>query len=157
MRKFVYKLVLVTRFSWFIVNWLWIKFPLFSIIFCNWTCHSTVCWTLVHLKKFMINNLSFVTLPCWNNSWKDLSKNKLSTFDGLGCCLLLTRTTFDLQVRVEAFCWGAGTALGELPPYFVARAHRWWPAWEIFYYTKVVPITTSFLINFSLCDIDKLW
>jgi len=25
---------------------------------------------------------------------------------------------------VEAFCWGAGTALGELPPYFVARAHR---------------------------------
>ena len=29
-----------------------------------------------------------------------------------------------VQVRVEAFCWGAGTALGELPPYFVARAHR---------------------------------
>ena len=28
------------------------------------------------------------------------------------------------KVRVEAFCWGAGTALGELPPYFVARAHR---------------------------------
>lgn len=28
------------------------------------------------------------------------------------------------KVRVEAFMWGAGTALGELPPYFVARAHR---------------------------------
>ena len=28
------------------------------------------------------------------------------------------------KVRVEAFCWGAGTALGELPPYFMARAHR---------------------------------
>lgn len=28
------------------------------------------------------------------------------------------------KVRIEAFCWGAGTALGELPPYFVARAHR---------------------------------
>ena len=25
------------------------------------------------------------------------------------------------KVRVEAFCWGAGTALGELPPYFMAR------------------------------------
>ncbi len=31
---------------------------------------------------------------------------------------------FNDQVRVEAFCWGAGTALGELPPYFMARAHR---------------------------------
>jgi len=28
------------------------------------------------------------------------------------------------KVRVEAFCWGFGTALGELPPYFMARAHR---------------------------------
>jgi len=28
------------------------------------------------------------------------------------------------KVRIEAFCWGAGTALGELPPYFMARAHR---------------------------------
>ncbi|XP_022698242.1 vacuole membrane protein 1-like isoform X3 [Varroa jacobsoni] len=26
------------------------------------------------------------------------------------------------KVRVEAFMWGAGTALGELPPYFMARA-----------------------------------
>lgn len=29
-----------------------------------------------------------------------------------------------LQVRLEAFMWGAGTALGELPPYFMARAAR---------------------------------
>ena len=28
------------------------------------------------------------------------------------------------KVRVESFCWGVGTALGELPPYFMARAHR---------------------------------
>lgn len=26
------------------------------------------------------------------------------------------------KVRVEAFMWGAGTALGELPPYFLAKA-----------------------------------
>jgi hypothetical protein len=25
-------------------------------------------------------------------------------------------------VFLEAFCWGAGTAIGELPPYFVSRA-----------------------------------
>uniref|UniRef100_A0A0K0G2K3 Ectopic P granules protein 3 (inferred by orthology to a C. elegans protein) n=1 Tax=Strongyloides venezuelensis TaxID=75913 RepID=A0A0K0G2K3_STRVS len=28
------------------------------------------------------------------------------------------------KVRVEAFCWGAGTAIGELPPYFMARAAK---------------------------------
>lgn len=28
------------------------------------------------------------------------------------------------KVRVEAFLWGAGTALGELPPYFMAKASR---------------------------------
>ena len=28
------------------------------------------------------------------------------------------------KVRIEAFCWGVGTALGELPPYFMAKAHR---------------------------------
>lgn len=28
------------------------------------------------------------------------------------------------KVRWEAFLWGAGTALGELPPYFMAKASR---------------------------------
>lgn len=28
------------------------------------------------------------------------------------------------KVRIESFMWGAGTALGELPPYFMARAAR---------------------------------
>lgn len=28
------------------------------------------------------------------------------------------------KVRLEAFMWGAGTALGELPPYFLSRASR---------------------------------
>ena len=28
------------------------------------------------------------------------------------------------KIRLECFMWGAGTALGELPPYFMARAAR---------------------------------
>ena len=28
------------------------------------------------------------------------------------------------KVRFPAMCWGAGTALGELPPYFMAKAAR---------------------------------
>ena len=31
---------------------------------------------------------------------------------------------FISKVRIEALCLGAGTALGELPSYFMARAHR---------------------------------
>jgi hypothetical protein len=29
--------------------------------------------------------------------------------------------TILLAVQIEAFLWGFGTALGELPPYFIAR------------------------------------
>ena len=28
------------------------------------------------------------------------------------------------KVRIESMMWGMGTALGELPPYFMARAAR---------------------------------
>lgn len=36
----------------------------------------------------------------------------------------MTFWTVMSKVRLEAFMWGAGTALGELPPYFMARAAR---------------------------------
>jgi hypothetical protein len=34
----------------------------------------------------------------------------------------VTFITVFFAVSLEAFLWGAGTAIGELPPYFVARA-----------------------------------
>jgi hypothetical protein len=30
--------------------------------------------------------------------------------------------TILLAVQIEAFLWGLGTALGELPPYFIAKS-----------------------------------
>ncbi|KAJ8921223.1 hypothetical protein NQ315_013695 [Exocentrus adspersus] len=38
--------------------------------------------------------------------------------------LTITILSIMSKVRLEAMCWGAGTALGELPPYFMARAAR---------------------------------
>lgn len=38
--------------------------------------------------------------------------------------MVVTIFTIMAKVRFEAFMWGAGTALGELPPYFMARAAR---------------------------------
>ena len=34
------------------------------------------------------------------------------------------RRPADAQVRLPAFAWGLGTAIGELPPFFAARAAR---------------------------------
>ncbi|XP_060534127.1 vacuole membrane protein 1-like isoform X2 [Cylas formicarius] len=44
--------------------------------------------------------------------------------DGEGDGIPVTILTIMSKVRLEAMCWGAGTALGELPPYFMARAAR---------------------------------
>lgn len=38
--------------------------------------------------------------------------------------LPITLWTIMTKVRIEAMMWGAGTAIGELPPYFMARAAR---------------------------------
>merc|ERR1712168_836891 len=38
--------------------------------------------------------------------------------------MTITIFTIMSKVRLESFMWGAGTALGELPPYFMARAAR---------------------------------
>jgi len=37
------------------------------------------------------------------------------------------------KVRLEAFMWGAGTAIAELPPYFMARAGEYTlrPVWNL--------------------------
>lgn len=41
-----------------------------------------------------------------------------------GKTMSITFLSIMSKVRLEAMCWGAGTALGELPPYFMARAAR---------------------------------
>ncbi|GMR43642.1 hypothetical protein PMAYCL1PPCAC_13837, partial [Pristionchus mayeri] len=38
--------------------------------------------------------------------------------------LAITLWSIVAKIRVEAFLWGVGTAIGELPPYFMARAAR---------------------------------
>ena len=61
----------------------------------------------------------------------NLQKPKLllRTYTGISFVIFFYYYYFSIwaimsKVRIEAFCWGAGTALGELPPYFMARAHR---------------------------------
>uniref|UniRef100_A0AAR5Q4E2 SAP domain-containing protein n=2 Tax=Dendroctonus ponderosae TaxID=77166 RepID=A0AAR5Q4E2_DENPD len=44
--------------------------------------------------------------------------------EGEASTLPVTILAIMSKVRLEAMCWGAGTALGELPPYFMAKAAR---------------------------------
>ncbi|XP_018017043.1 vacuole membrane protein 1 isoform X2 [Hyalella azteca] len=44
--------------------------------------------------------------------------------DSVEAAPVLNIWTIMSKVRLEAFMWGAGTALGELPPYFMARGAR---------------------------------
>lgn len=53
------------------------------------------------------------------NRWTFTHFKQCPEFDGTP-----TVPVFDIYraVIIEAFLWGLGTAIGELPPYFVARA-----------------------------------
>ncbi|KAB7505863.1 Vacuole membrane protein 1 [Armadillidium nasatum] len=44
--------------------------------------------------------------------------------DEVSSLSIISILTIMSKVRLEAFMWGAGTALGELPPYFMARGAR---------------------------------
>merc|ERR1712226_1078799 len=51
---------------------------------------------------------------------KILCPGEKGTYQTMAISLL----TIMSKVRLESFMWGAGTAIGELPPYFMARAAR---------------------------------
>lgn len=59
--------------------------------------------------QILNNQLYFFRILCPKD---EISSDSLSIF------------TIMSKVRLEAFMWGAGTALGELPPYFMARGAR---------------------------------
>jgi len=60
---------------------------------------------------------------------------------------------FDLlpQIQLEAVLWGIGTALGELPPYFISRAGE--IACHFFHYSDILLYVTLYTI--SLIAVQK--
>lgn len=59
------------------------------------------------------------------------------------------------KVRFEAFLWGAGTALGELPPYFMAKVILTWQEHESFQKQQIS--NWKMFINFAGIAIIWLW
>lgn len=91
----------------------------------------------VDLKTAPYDTIQLKRAPSWLD--KDCSEFGPAMFtpvDGLRVPL----SSILPQVQVEAVLWGIGTALGELPPYFISRAgvwtHEYYSSQRIFYPTK---------------------
>lgn len=72
-------------------------------------------------------HIASVTIAAWECRSTDFPEPpypaEITCLQG-GESMSITLWTIMSKVRLEAFMWGAGTALGELPPYFMARAAR---------------------------------
>ena len=66
-----------------------------------------------------------------NVSSPSLSSGAESSTSTIAQVVAVSLWSIMTKVRLEAFMWGAGTALGELPPYFMARAGE-------FYLIKII-------------------
>lgn len=69
----------------------------------------------VTLAAYECNSLNFPEPPY---------PNEIVCPDDVKSTVVPTMWAIMSKVRLEAFLWGAGTALGELPPYFMAKASR---------------------------------
>lgn len=77
----------------------------------------------VDLKRAPYDTIQLEKGPSWLN--KDCSAYGPPIFQALpNSSLRVPLTSILSQVQLEAILWGFGTALGELPPYFVSRAGR---------------------------------
>ncbi|WOL16919.1 hypothetical protein Cni_G25707 [Canna indica] len=75
------------------------------------------------LKTAPYDTIQFKTSPSWLE--KDCSNFGDPVYPSLpGSLVRVPISSILPQVQLEAFLWGLGTALGELPPYFISRAAR---------------------------------
>jgi len=99
----------------------WIGLGIASSVGLGTGLHTFVLYLGPHIAKIVLAANECQAMPDYVPSrWK---------FDHFAPCVTTisghaTITFFQLyrEVILEAFLWGAGTAIGELPPYFIARA-----------------------------------
>ena len=81
---------------------------------------------LLYLGPF-IARVTLAAYECQTTAFKDDSyPDQIQCPGEKGSYQTMAITLFTImnKVRLESFMWGAGTAIGELPPYFMARAAR---------------------------------
>ncbi|EDV23243.1 uncharacterized protein TRIADDRAFT_27759 [Trichoplax adhaerens] len=98
----------------------WIGLGVLSSIGLGTGLHTFILYLGPHIAR--------VTLAAWECGSVDFPEppypNDIICPDEEGDKNLLTLWTIMGKVRLESMMWGLGTAVGELPPYFMARAAR---------------------------------
>lgn len=95
----------------------WILLGVASSIGLGTGLHTFVLYLGPHIAKYTLYSYECNALPRQIPSKFNIERYECPTqANGVGFLDIL------LSVQFEAFLWGFGTALGELPPYFVARA-----------------------------------
>ena len=75
----------------------------------------------VDLKTALYDTIQLKKRPSWLE--KDCSEFGPPLYESLpGSLVRVPISSILPQVQLEAILWGLGTALGELPPYFISRA-----------------------------------
>lgn len=107
------------------------------------TIKATQCGR-VDLKSAPYDTIQFKSGPSWLE--KHCSDFGAPVYPSLpGSRVRVSMSSILPHVQLEAFLWGLGTALGELPPFFISRAGKslpktllWinkaWPTWTSFWF-----------------------
>uniref|UniRef100_A0A0K0DSS1 Transmembrane protein 49 n=1 Tax=Strongyloides stercoralis TaxID=6248 RepID=A0A0K0DSS1_STRER len=103
----------------------WIGLGILSSVGLGTGLHTFLLYLGPHIAKvtmaaYECNSLDFPEPPYPNEIVCPDNSNDSSSI----LTTAITLWSIVSKVRVEAFCWGAGTAIGELPPYFMARAAK---------------------------------
>jgi len=104
---------LVTIGAW------WVFLGILSSIGLGTGLHTFVLYLGPHIAK-----VTFVAYECSSTQFETYGAEAFLCPSTLDPNFQVTLWNILRKVQFEAFMWGAGTAIGELPPYFVARAAR---------------------------------
>eukprot|EP00116_Pleurobrachia_bachei_P005670 sb/3465932/ len=107
--------ILSSKFSWCLY---WVGLGVLSSVGLGTGLHTFLLYLGPHIAS--------VTMAAWECGSLDFPEPPYpeQITCGAGPATTIDLWTIVTKVRLEAFMWGAGTALGELPPYFMARAAR---------------------------------
>eukprot|EP00002_Diphylleia_rotans_P003659 TRINITY_DN12547_c0_g1_i3.p1 TRINITY_DN12547_c0_g1~~TRINITY_DN12547_c0_g1_i3.p1 ORF type:complete len:360 (-),score=68.16 TRINITY_DN12547_c0_g1_i3:180-1259(-) len=97
----------------------WIGLGILSSVMVGTGLHTFLLFLGPHIGKVTLAATECKTVQLLEVAYDVFHCPSISTHEGYVTLWQIFR-----RVQLEAFLWGFGTALGELPPYFVARAAR---------------------------------
>jgi hypothetical protein len=102
--------------SWILWYSWWVVLGIASSIGLGTGLHTFVLYLGPHIAR-----MTMFVYNCYSLEYEVLGPNSYKCIPGKRSSVPITILDVYKTIMFEAFFWGAGTAIGELPPYFVAR------------------------------------